>query len=354
MGYCRVMGNTDGQPPPAGGASPAPAAAAGAPAPALHIAPDPNGGTAAPAAPPPTKYEASLFQAGPPDDLQELYEIVTKIEAELKVPVWLIVQSDFARPHGYDSIGEELSIDIRSDPDLRGEDEVAVIIHSPGGDARCAYHLGTTFARRDRGFVALVPYIAKSAATLMSLGATKIILGPLGELGPLDAQIIDMDQEQIGSALDEVQSLERLHKFAMDAFDQTLALLKIRTRKKYDKLLPVAGEFVNGLVRPLFEGVDVIHYTSLSRTLKVAEDYAVRLMEPRLGRMKAKDVANRLISEYPEHGFVIDQLEANRIGLPAESATGTLADLMDELVPLLGHVAAIGRVVPASNSGSNP
>jgi Serine dehydrogenase proteinase len=287
-------------------------------------------------------------------ELQRFYELIRGVEVELKLPVWLVCQGE-ATPPPWDQIDNELSVAIRRDRTLAQHDQVAMLIHSPGGDARCAYHLGTTFARRPGGFVAVVPYIAKSAATLIVLGATKIILGRLGELGPLDAQMIDMDKEQIGSALDEVQSLERLHKFALDAFDQTLTTLKTRTRKKYDKLLPVAGEFVTGLVRPLFESVDVIHYTSLSRTLKVAEDYAVRLMEPRVGRATAKSVVNKLISDYPEHGFVIDVYEAERIGLPAEQADGTLADLLDEIVPLLEQVTAVGRVVPTSSTtGGTP
>lgn len=275
-----------------------------------------------------------------------------KLEAELKMPVYLFCQGE-SSPRLLDDVNPFLADHIRTDKALRDPTELAVLIHSPGGDGRAAYHLGTTFARRAEGFVAVIPYTAKSAATLISLGAKKLIFGRMGELGPLDAQMVDLDKEQVGSALDEVQSLERLHKFAMDAFDQTLMMLKTRTRKKYDKLLPVAGEFVIGLVRPLFESVDVVHYTSLSRTLKVAEDYAIRLMEPTLGKQAAGKVVNKLVSDYPEHGFVIDAAEAEQIGLPAVKAEGNLADLLDEIQPYLDDITAIGRVLPQAQ-GATP
>src|SRR5262249_4399900 len=104
-------------------------------------------------------------------------------------------------------------------------------------------------------------------------------------------------------------------------------------------------QFVQGLVHPLFTGIDAVRYTQLSRTLKVAEEYAVRLMEPRLGREKAVDIANRLILAYPEHAFAIDYDEIKSIGLDVEEASGPVSDILDEMVPMLSHVSAIGTVV---------
>jgi hypothetical protein len=229
---------------------------------------------------------------------------------------------------------------------LRGNKDprLAILVHSPGGQATCAYQMATTLSNRPEGFVCLVPRYAKSAATLMALGAQKIVMGDQGELGPLDAQILDMDREEMMSALDEVQSLERLQNFALTALDTTMNFLSGKTLKKIDTILPMATEFVHGLVQPMFASIDVVHYTQLSRTLKVAEEYAVRLLEPKCGREKAVEIAHSLTTDYPEHGFVIDFQETTAIGLDTEQATGRVSDLLDAMVPVLRHVTAIGRV----------
>ena len=65
-----------------------------------------------------------------------------------------------------------------------------LILNSSGGDGNTAEKL--LFMCRERfteGFTIIVPNFAKSAATMMCLGADKIMMGYLAELGPIDPQI---------------------------------------------------------------------------------------------------------------------------------------------------------------------
>lgn len=287
-------------------------------------------------------FRASLHSSG--ERAADFCRLVKQLEVEMGIPVWMIVQGDNERGP-WSAMSPRIADALRSNLFKNPEPRLAVLVHSPGGSATCAYQLGTAFARRRDGFVCIVPRYAKSAATLMALGADHIVLGRLGELGPLDAQIVNADRDESMSALDEVLSLERLQKFALDTLDVTMQFLVAKTRKRVDAILPMATQFVHGLVHPLFTGIDAVRYTQLSRTLKVAEEYAVRLMEPRLGREKAVDIANRLILAYPEHAFAIDYDEVKAIGLDVEEATGPVSDILDEMVPMLSHVSAIGTVV---------
>lgn len=61
--------------------------------------------------------------------------------------------------------------------------------------------------------------------------------------------------------------------------------------------------------------VDVVNLTRMSRILKVAEVYAVRLLEKRYGKEKATQITTELVNAYPEHGFPIYHDEAQRLGL---------------------------------------
>jgi membrane-bound ClpP family serine protease len=120
---------------------------------------------------------------------------------------------------------------------VRGQ-KIALLIDSPGGQAEASYELATLLQRHCGGFVAVIPRRAKSAATLLTLGADEIIMNTHAELGPLDVQLYDADREEAFSGLDEVQSLERLEAFAMGCVDRLMLLLLQRTRKKTKTLLP--------------------------------------------------------------------------------------------------------------------
>jgi ClpP class serine protease len=54
--------------------------------------------------------------------------------------------------------------------------KIALVIESPGGSAKSAFQLAMLLKRHCGGFVAVVPRYAKSAATLLALGADEIIL----------------------------------------------------------------------------------------------------------------------------------------------------------------------------------
>ena len=71
------------------------------------------------------------------------------------------------------------------------------------------------FQRRTDEFYTVVPIYAKSAATLMVLGGKEIVMGMEAELGPLDVQLYDEDKDDFDSALNAVQSLERLNAYAL-------------------------------------------------------------------------------------------------------------------------------------------
>lgn len=207
-------------------------------------------------------------------------------------------------------------VDMMIDAEVHQQNDkgVGLIIHSPGGDSGAAYKLAKFLRKRFGSFTALIPDSAKSAATLLSLGASKILLGPNAELGPLDVQVFDpAERESRFSALDEVQSLERLHDSAMTAALKSVMALKGVTGKKFDVLLPMCLDFVASMWRPLFEKIDVVHWTKMSRALKVGEDYASRLLKRNHGEDLANMIAEELVKKYSEHGFVIDIDEANSL-----------------------------------------
>ena len=72
---------------------------------------------------------------------------------------------------------------------------LCLILNSPGGLAIAAeriVHICRTYS--NGRFCVLVPRRAKSAATMIALGATEIIMGETSELGPIGTQVFKIDQ----------------------------------------------------------------------------------------------------------------------------------------------------------------
>jgi len=68
-------------------------------------------------------------------------------------------------------------------------DKLVVIISSPGGDGTIAEKIIELCRAYASEFVVVVPNRAKSAATIISLGADQVVMGYCSELGPIDAQV---------------------------------------------------------------------------------------------------------------------------------------------------------------------
>lgn len=75
---------------------------------------------------------------------------------------------------------------IRREPPIHDLD---LIIDSGGGDIGMAVKIAEICEHYSHKFTVIVPFLAKSAATIIALSADDLILGKVGELGPIDPQV---------------------------------------------------------------------------------------------------------------------------------------------------------------------
>lgn len=300
-------------------------------------------------------YGATIYHDRPiPADFAD---IVESLEKALDMKLWLLVQNGTGQ---WSDITDDVYRGFLNNKyEIQQDERCGLVIHSPGGDASSAYKIVRLFQRRTDEFYTVVPSYAKSAATLMAIGGKEIVMGSEAELGPLDVQIYDEDKADFDSALNAVQSLERLNAYALTAFDQAMQLFLLRTGKKPDSLLPSALNYATDIVRPLVEKIDTIDLTRKSRELKEAQDYASRLMVRNYSIAEYTRIASSLCERYSTHEFVIDRTEATgdrgtrrdtigepvRLGLRAPTPSPEVDKLLDRLSRHLEQVTAIGRLV---------
>jgi hypothetical protein len=172
----------------------------------------------------------------------------------------------------------------------------------------------------------IVPYYAKSAATLIALGADKIYLGQHSDLGPLDAVIEHPQTEGTRiSALDGVKPLELIADYC-----ETLAIERLgpSIRQKVglgrQESLELTLDFAARLVEPVMRQLDPLIINMCLRYLQVAERYGKELLCEYMFKDKshpeemAESTIRELVWEYPEHEYAIGIDEARRLNLIVE------------------------------------
>lgn len=202
--------------------------------------------------------------------------------------------------------------------DPREDVEIDVWLESPGGDAHTAFKLALILRDAAEHVRVVVPDYAKSAATLLALAGDELFMAPGAELGPLDAQLPE-EGSLLGqiSALNIARAADDVARNAVDIALQGGAEVINLTRLSRADTMDVMFRFSASFSEPLIRQLDprVVH--DAKQLLNVTVEYADRLLTMTDCR-EAAQIARRMVEDYPTHGFVIDQAEAGRIGLPVQ------------------------------------
>lgn len=198
-------------------------------------------------------------------------------------------------------------------------EKVEILLHSPGGHPDIAYRTMKFFRRRFAKVNIIVPLEAKSAATLMCLGADQIFMGEMADLGPIDIQIDDeVNHGGRGfSPLDEFKSIEYMRDQAIEWMDYYAKVMNIKYQMSIKEALKDSIPLVTGLMQPVFEQIDPIEMGTNRRALAISEEYAKRMLTL-VEHDDPRSLVKQLVWDYPSHDFCIDFEEAKGIGLPVE------------------------------------
>ncbi|CZG27375.1 hypothetical protein G5T09_04150 [Legionella pneumophila serogroup 1] len=170
--------------------------------------------------------------------------------------------------------------------DCRDKD-ILLTINSNGGQIEPAYFISKICKEKSKNkFIASIPSRAKSAATLIALGADEIHMGSLSELGPIDPQFKGLPALSLSSALECICDLCKRYPETSSMFAEYLS--KTLTLEQLGYFERISGS---------------------------AEHYAQRLLENKSGSLanKPEKISHRLVYEYKDHAFVIDKDEAKEI-----------------------------------------
>ena len=192
--------------------------------------------------------------------------------------------------------------------------KLLLVLNTYGGDPNAGYRIARAAIHHFgvENFRILIPGYCKSAGTLICIGATSLAMANRSELGPLDVQLRKQDELfQQSSGLDILRGVTHLREEALTTFRSYLISINRGSGLSTKVALEISSTLVIGLYQPLFEQDDPVKLGEMSAALQIAKHYGERLHEKSDSLLAG--ALNKLIMEYPTHGFVIDRSEARQL-----------------------------------------
>jgi len=231
-------------------------------------------------------------------NLSERIEIYKAIEDYRKIPLIVYATSTRAGvPALIASDAVRLFID-QLDKIKNGK-AVDILLHSSGGDALAAWKIMSMLRERFDKVNVLVPYMAFSAATILSLGANEIVMHPYSSLGPIDPQITatlpDGTKRQF-------------------AYEDLGAFLRFLT----EEVGITEQSYTGPLVDRIFSAVDPLIIGASKRASELSTDVGERLLKLHIkdvDKDAARQIAEKLNKSFFAHGDAVSRTRARELNL---------------------------------------
>ncbi|MGZ6375702.1 MAG: SDH family Clp fold serine proteinase [Ktedonobacterales bacterium] len=233
-------------------------------------------------------------------------------------------------------------------PETKHSGTIDVILDTLGGSLDSAFKTVLFLSRFTERLRVFIPRRAKSAGTLIAIGANEFHLSPFAELGPLDTQIRDpRNPADRVSALDCYQSVDYVRTFGLSTLGKTFRTLAAETRILIPlaELVNTSADFSAHSIAPILSQVKALDFGGWGRTLRIGERYAQALLS-RVGYNDedSAEIAHQLVYGYTHHPFPIDIEEATEIGLKPSVMTEDEYESSFEIVRLCAQpgIAVVG------------
>jgi hypothetical protein len=200
------------------------------------------------------------------------------------------------------------------------QQKIYLFIKSSGGNGQASLRLVNLLRQYCEKVIAVIPLECASAATMITLGANEIYMGPMAYLTPVDTSLthalspIDRDNDRVSVSLDELTRVVRLWQ-----------------SQKSDKN--------ENPYQQLFQYVHPLVIGAVDRAESLSIMLCKELLAYHIKDEKTQDrIANALNAKYPSHGYPILFEEAKRVGLKVSHLTPEINSLLLELNELYSEM----------------
>lgn len=233
----------------------------------------------------------------------ERIELINKLEDECGGPCVVYMTGD--RPGLETKIATDIFPMFHKHLMEIGEQEcINLFLYSTGGITMAGYALVNLFREFCENFNVIIPFKAHSCATLISLGANKVIMTPIGQLSPIDPSI----EHPLGPVVQiPGQPVGRIAPVNVEDVNGFIELAQKDFKLSSEKSMEKVFEALTSKIHPLTLG-------TVQRTRAQIALLAKNLMNFHCeDKEKIDKVVNALIKERYSHDYIISRREAEEI-----------------------------------------
>lgn len=207
--------------------------------------------------------------------------------------------------------------------EIDAAEQLDLFIYSRGGDIDVPWRMATALRAAAPRWTVLIPFRANSAATLLALGADEIVMGPQGELGPIDP-IMNITRLMAQPGAPATVAQESIN------VEDIMAYLRFAKERAGLE----AQEALSASLGKLADRLDPVSLGNVYRTHSHIREVARRMISSRADPPEA-DVTSTIVETLAEktyaHGHAIGRSAAAEIGLPVLDAPDELEGVLWEL-----------------------
>ena len=252
--------------------------------------------------------------------LENRIELLKQLEEKRSSKIITYITGD--RPPFTMQITNDAIVIFRKHLDSIGkQDKIGLFLYSRGGDMMTPLRLVRLIREYCNFFEVLIPYRAHSAATLISLGADKIVLGKLGELSPIDPTTDHPFNP------DDPTDPKKTRKVRISVEDLTSYFMLAREKAE------VREEQMGSIFNELTNKIHPLALGNIYRGYRMIRILAEKLLLFHLDKNKDKHIIDNVIKKLTEelciHGYLISRNEADKdLGLKVEEPDEDLENLI--------------------------
>lgn len=191
-------------------------------------------------------------------------------------------------------------------------ERIDLFLNSYGGAVDTPYKIVNLLREFCDYFSVIIPFVAKSAATMIAIGADEIVMGPISELGPIDPMVRHPIYNDLWVP---VQSI----RLCIDFMENKLS------QSKDERITSTVLGHISDKLDPWIVG-------DYEKSIKASYQYAEALLEKNMfktSKDRAKSVTKIMTEKYFSHGYCINRNEAHdELGLNIVFADGDLWDII--------------------------
>lgn len=189
-----------------------------------------------------------------------------------------------------------------------------LFLHSYGGAVDTPYKVVMLIREFCDKFSVIVPFVAKSAASMLVLGADEVVMGPISELGPVDPLVKHPHYKDLWVP---VQAVRHCIEYAQSAIANSSR-----------------PEIATSIVSLLLDKLDPWLLGDYEKILKASRQYAEALLSRYMLKNapeRIEAVTEALTEGFFSHGYPLGRHEAKELGLNVVEADDELWDIIWKL-----------------------